>query len=380
LNLNTTKERLRGDPAASALIDLIEKNESYLDLEDSSVYYRFPIYKDNDNIITAKLILVAPQRGVLVISTTITDDPDDHEAIEAADEELDTVFGQLHARFTKQKSLRRDKKNLSFPLEPMIFAPYLTVVPTTDVETDLVRNRAEFSDFLNMHAGSAIDPETVREICSVIEGAKGLVVPRPRAVVGLPNSARAAQVNALEAEIRSFDQDQKHGYMEVLRGPQRIRGLAGSGKTVVLAMKAAITHLQNPDATIAYTFYTRSLYQHVRRLITRFYRQYDDRDPNWEKLQVIHAWGGRGKAGLYYNACLDHGVAPLKYSEVSTYRNPFDAACLDLIEKAKKIKPTYDYVLVDEGQDFPASFLRISLDLAHDHRFVYAHDELQTIF
>ena len=254
LNLNTTKERLRGDPAASALIDLIEKNEAYLDLTDSSVYYKFPIYKDNDNIITAKLIIVAPQRGVFVISTTITDDPANHEAIEAADEELDTVYGQLHARFTKQKTLRRDKKNLSFPLEPMIFAPYLNVVPTTDVETDLVTDRAGFSEFLNRHAGSTIDPETVREICSVIEGAKGLVLPRPRPVVGLPQSARAAQVNALEAEIRSFDQDQKRGYMEVLRGPQRIRGLAGSGKTVVLAMKAAITHLQNPDATIAYTF------------------------------------------------------------------------------------------------------------------------------
>jgi superfamily I DNA and RNA helicase len=380
LNLNTTKERLRSDPAASALIDLIEKNESSLGLADSNVYYKFPIYKDNEDIITAKLIIVAPERGVIVISTTITDDPDDDEAIQAADDELDTVYGQLHARFTKQKSLRRDKKNLSFSLEPMIFAPYLSIAPKNDVETDLVMDRAGFSDFLNARAASRIDPETVREICSVIEGAKGLVVPRPRAVVGLPQSARAAQVNALEAEIRSFDQDQKHGYMEVLQGPQRIRGLAGSGKTVVLAMKAAITHLQNPHATIAYTFYTRSLYQHVRRLITRFYRQYDDRDPNWEKLQVIHAWGGRTKAGLYYNACLDHGVSPLKYSQVSTYSNPFDAACLDLIEKAKEIKPTYDYVLVDEGQDFPASFLRLSLDLAHDHRFVYAYDELQTIF
>jgi superfamily I DNA and RNA helicase len=35
---------------------------------------------------------------------------------------------------------------------------------------------------------------------------------------------------------------------------------------------------------------------------------------------------------------------------------------------------------VDEGQDFPASFLRLSLELAQDHRFVYAYDELQTIF
>jgi hypothetical protein len=41
----------------------------------------------------------------------------------------------------------------------MIFAPYLNSVPTTDVETDLVRNRSGFSDFLDAHAGSTIDPE-----------------------------------------------------------------------------------------------------------------------------------------------------------------------------------------------------------------------------
>ncbi len=80
--------------------------------------------------------------------------------------------------------------------------------------------------------------------------------------------------------------------MAVLDGPQRVRGLAGSGKTVVLAMKAALTHLRYPDAIILYTFYTKNLYQHIQRLITRFYRQFDDRDPNWSNLRIMHAWGG----------------------------------------------------------------------------------------
>ena len=171
----------------------------------------------------------------------------------------------------------------------MIFAPYLRAPPKDNFETAVVVDRADFKNFLGDYVGSPLDPDTVREICSVIEALRGWSVPRPRALEGLPDTARAALVNSLEAEIRQFDQDQKHGYMELLKGPQRIRGLAGSGKTVVLAMKAAITHLQNPSATIVYTFYTRSLYQHVRRLITRFYRQYDDQDPNWDKLQVIHA-------------------------------------------------------------------------------------------
>ena len=57
---------------------------------------------------------------------------------------------------------------------------------------------------------------------------------------------------------------------EIPEGPQRIRGLAGSGKTVVLALKAAYLHSQHPDWNIAVTFYTRSLSQQYKDMITNF--------------------------------------------------------------------------------------------------------------
>src|SRR5207244_4454545 len=114
------------------------------------------------------------------------------------------------------------------------------------------------------------------------------------------------------------DQRQKHGSMIELDGLQRIRGLAGSGKTVVLAMKAALTHLRDPEARILYTFSTKSLYQHIQRLVTRFYRQYDDRDPDWTRLKIMHAWGGRNTPGVYYDACVASGVEPMRYTEAIT--------------------------------------------------------------
>ena len=247
------------------------------------------------------------------------------------------------------------------------------------IETDVISDFNSLRLFLQPLERQSLPEDVRREICSVIEGAKGLIVPRPRDVSGISATSKAAQVNALEAEIHSFDRDQKHGYMEVFEGPQRIRGLAGSGKTVVLAMKAALTHLKDPDASIVFTFYTRSLYQHVRRLITRFYRQYNDQDPDWDKLLIMHAWGGRTRAGVYYNACLENGITPLTYSDVSQSPNPFDAVCKDLLKRTE-IRPLYDYVFVDEGQDFPSSFLRIALSLAKNRKFVYAYDELQNIF
>jgi superfamily I DNA and RNA helicase len=40
----------------------------------------------------------------------------------------------------------------------------------------------------------------------------------------------------------------------------------------------------------------------------------------------------------------------------------------------------YDFVLVDEGQDFPVSFLKLATRLAKENRMVFAYDDLQTIF
>src|SRR5262245_26117424 len=87
--------------------------------------------------------------------------------------------------------------------------------------------------------------------------------------------------------------------IESPEGPQRIRGLAGSGKTIVLALKAAYLHAQNPDWQIALTFYTRSLYQQFMDLVRRFSFEHMNDAPDFEKLQVIHSWGGASRAGLY---------------------------------------------------------------------------------
>ena len=131
------------------------------------------------------------------------------------------------------------------------------------------------------------------ELRAIVEGAKGLIRPRERAVPeGSPDSP-AAILAQLESEIATFDLDQRRAAMIIVDGPQRIRGLAGSGKTVVLAYKAAQLHLKNPESHILLTFYTKSLYDFVKRLITRFFRQYVDHDPDWDHIHILHGWGGR---------------------------------------------------------------------------------------
>ena len=188
--------------------------------------------------------------------------------------------------------------------------------------------------------------------------------------------------NQAEQEIMLFDMKQKTAYLTPISGVSRLRGLAGSGKTVILCMKAALLHLREPNARLLYTFYTKSLYQHVRRLITRFYRQYNDQDPDWDKIIIRHAWGTNSMEGVYSQACEYHNISKLTYAEarIKNILDPFDYVCKDFMLKVPTPEKLYDFVLIDEGQDFPTSFIRMCLSLVKNERILFAYDDLQTIF
>lgn len=55
-------------------------------------------------------------------------------------------------------------------------------------------------------------------------------------------------------KIAQFDYDQMAASLTITEKSERIRGLAGSGKTVLLAMKAARLHKRFPEKKIAFVF------------------------------------------------------------------------------------------------------------------------------
>ena len=245
---------------------------------------------------------------------------------------------------------------------------------------------AGFDAVLKEIAGDAFEDDALAETRSVIEGAKALTRPQKRVIENIETQKSAAALAKLEAEIANFDQRQRRTALVRVRGPQRIRGLAGSGKTVILAMKAANLHLNNPEEQVLVTFFTRSLRTSLKNLITRFFRQYKDEDPDWNRIHIRHGWGGARASGTYADACRRHGRAPLSLAAaqgVAAGRaDPFDFVCRDLLQKVK-VEAYYDHVLVDEGQDFPSGFYDLCFALAKGDRdsknIVWAYDELQNI-
>lgn len=383
METNLDEKRLRSDPTVWEIINYFQENEHVLGLEEAQLYYDFPILKDSDDrVVIAKILLLSPNHGIIAISTlTTTSVANVGNELKWADTGLDHVVSLIYSRLIKNKSLRKSRTELAFPTNTILFAPNLEEYPDdVDLEAGLIINFKQIESKLQNCRIASSSSFDYNELVATIEGTKGIIRSTPREVENLDSRSKGVLANKIEAEITRFDKRQKNGAMVVLDGLQRIRGLAGSGKTVVLTMKAALTHLRYPDANIVYTFYTKSLYQHIKRLITRFYRQIDDKDPDWSRLKVIHGWGGYRGEGVYFNACMANNVTPITLGEAkSRGADPFDYACKVLLANAS-IQPAYDYVFIDEGQDFPASFIQLCIRLADKNRVVFAYDDLQTIF
>jgi superfamily I DNA and RNA helicase len=377
MEVPTGSASVSADPTAQQLFAYLQEREEALGLQEALVFFDFPLYSEEDQFVACKMLIASPKHGVIVIGTS---NATHQQQIERAGKDVSLAFTHVYSRLFRNPALKKGMKALRVSAEALLFAPDAPKpLNTSGMDVPVVTNLARAEEFVQNLSTDDLSVRDFEETLSTIEGAKGLIRPRERNITD--ESSRAAAVSRLEEETNRFDLGQLEGYVTALDGPQRISGLAGSGKTVVLAMKAALTHLRHPKASIAFTFHTKSLYQHVRRLITRFYRQYNDQDPDWDRLHVLHAWGGKSTAGVYYNACLAAGVSPMTFGSAVGVpgMSPFDVACTELL-KSTLIQPAYDFVFVDEGQDFKASFLQLSLKLAREGKMIFAYDQLQTIF
>lgn len=189
----------------------------------------------------------------------------------------------------------------------------------------------------------------------VIVGHRTIPEPDAPVVNPAPTRCRGDVLRKLNHWISEVDFQQARIAMQIPPGPQRIRGIAGSGKTLLLCQKAARMHLQHPDWDIALVFFTRSLYQLVPDIL-RFWLQHwsgDDIEPDFVngKLKVLHAWGGRERTGLY-SLLRDHHNLSVVVPDRMTGSLPdrLAASCKRLLETTE-IVPMFDAILIDEGQD-----------------------------
>jgi len=158
--------------------------------------------------------------------------------------DLDDYLTGLQQKFDRERLLRRKFKAVSAIALPLIsridFEKKFCVLPR---ETKVIWRDLDFSNVLIPSSGS-LSPRDWKLAKSVFQGINPLNRGVNDAVETAGNMGHAIRI--LEKEIALLDDEQHKVAIQIAPGPQRIRGLAGTEKTVVLAMKAANIHLRYP--------------------------------------------------------------------------------------------------------------------------------------
>ncbi|WP_036346730.1 DEAD/DEAH box helicase [Micromonospora sp. CNB394] len=344
---------------------------------DGQLFIGYPIIGGIEGKHPIDAVYVSPTQGVVVFDLVEGLDVSGYQ------DRQDDAATRLKSRLLGYKELVR-RRDLAVAIHTVTYAPAANLRQQDDSDY-LVANTETLASALSELAWQPASVEVYERTLSAIQNIS--TIRRARSARKIENEgSRGAKLQRLEAAIATLDNLQGKAVIETVEGVQRIRGLAGSGKTIVLALKAAYLHAQHPSWRIAVTFNTRSLKGHLIRLINLFTIEATGEEPDWANLRVVNAWGARGGAtreGIYYDFCVENGTEYFDYiSAKSAFGrvNAFKGACRTALETVPEPKQTYDAILVDEAQDLPPEFLRLCrLILREPRRLVYAYDELQNL-
>lgn len=344
-----------------------------------TIYLGYPVLATADIRVYVDALLVSPERGLVAFQLSNREPRDEKEWDEVVDRQ-DTLYNALESHLSRHDSLRRGRR-FAVSIETVTVFPSPVEAPEGITEG----HYCSIDEVAGIVGGfSPLDDELYRRLEAALQRVTTIKPAKRRAGVVSADS-RGAVLKEIERGIANLDFWQKQAAIETPDGPQRIRGLAGSGKTIVLALKAAYLHAQHPEWRIAVTFQSRSLYQQFEDLITRFTFEHSNDRPDFSHLQIVHAWGSSYRPGLYRLAT-EHAGHPFRdwnYAR-STFGSDdaFAGVCKELNDFIGGIgvRPLFDAVLIDEGQDLPSEFFSLVHSIVSDpKRIVFAYDELQNL-
>lgn len=341
---------------------------------DGHLYIGYPIITTIDGALPIDALWISKKHGLVIFHLVENKNVENYPDIQ------DDYANKFEAKLKLYPQLV-EKRNLCVDIRVVTFAPEVKQIEDFDKEYPLV-NSDTLYEVLTSYTWDK--EHYYEELLSVIQVVS--TIRKNKRETKIQNS-RGEKLKALEDSIANLDKQQSQAVIETVDGVQRIRGLAGSGKTIVLALKAAYLHTLHPDWKIVITFNTRSLKGQLRNLINNFYIEHANEEPNWDNLKIMHAWGAPGvgdRNGIYYTFCVENDVTYHDYTSAKNKfgsYNTFDEVCTQALSEAKNnVKELYDVILVDEAQDFSISFLRMCYEmLKSPKRLVYAYDELQNL-
>lgn len=375
INKIINQNLLNKDPLSKKLIANLVLNEERFNLTNCYLYYRNFLNKDClGNKIYSGILIISEKYGIVIIQCVGEDD------LSEAKEMLETTTSVVFSKLIKSRKLRKNVKEIAIPIMPVLVFSKQHNFSEEDgiISIDI----PALNIFFQNHNNESLNSLLIDEARSILDISN--VIKKVKKDIDI-SKIKGKIVHEIESKIPLFDKEQIQASFFISDRAQRIRGLAGSGKTIILAKKAALIHADDENAKILYTFNTKSLYDLIKSLITRFYNELSDTPINWDNIKILHAWGGKNLEGVYYNTCIENKIFPYSLRQANEEmidpklktKGAFDYVCGKALEN--NLYKTYDYCLIDEAQDFSENFYRLCREITKDDRVIWAYDDFQNI-
>jgi len=360
--------------STEALIDFVEKSG----IDEAILYTGYPIVGSIEGISSLDALLISSKHGIIVFD--IVEEPE----YSTREEIRDSLYNIIFQKLIGHKVLSKTRGQLKINIHVLTIAPSWI----KNNNEDIIIRKEDFQLFLKQKEQNDLSLDDYKQVIQVIQAITKLKTKPARKITD--KKSKGAILNDIEKSISNLDRMQSRAVIETVDGAQRIRGLAGSGKTIVLALKVAYLHSKFPDWTIGVTYYTRSLKNQFKELITKFTIEHKNEEPDWSKIKIQQAWGSFRENGIYYEFCKVNNVEYLDYDSAKIKlgsNETLDKLSKKALSEAKSNNEIYDIILIDEAQDFTESFLRLCYSLLKpisssnpkNKRLIYAYDELQKL-
>lgn len=190
----------------------------------------------------------------------------------------------------------------------------------------------------------------------------------------------------IKKNIILFDGEQtKFIFKQLDKKRVTIQGLAGTGKTELLLHKLKDIYINEEDSKIFFTCYNTILAKDLKERIPKFFDFMKVREQiKWnERLWVERSWGSQidKNSGVYSFICNHYKIPFQRYN----WAVSFESVCKNALERLNELEqegafePFFDYVLIDESQDFNDAFFKLCEKVTKKQVYI-AGDIFQNIY
>lgn len=338
--------------------DLIEEIENYADDNPSAQLYLVRSLlgegKNEYEYEESVVVVLSPKHKILFVNLG-----DDDDAFEEYCDDFILDLNSISNRYKYQDHLGRPRKWRS----------------------DLTQEIENYKDqtFEELLRGNELPIDLQRKNELLISLVTGSINDIEKVGVETPDTL----LDKVKNSIMLFDGEQtRFIYKQLDQKRISIQGLSGTGKTELLMHKLKEIYAAEKETSIFFTCHNNVLADHLKQRIPKFFDFMKvDKQIQWNsQLWVERAWGSQHNknSGLYSYICSFYGLSFSRWSPQTTYEMIFTKA-LKEINNLENFEYAFDYILIDEKQDFPNVFFDLCEKITRKKVYI-AGDIFQDIF